>query len=219
MEQHPNIGIPIADVLNSITTLASPDRSVIVGIDGGAGAGKTTFTYWFAEAMKESVNSVSIVHMDSFCRPSQRRRKDHAVVPDLDWRRLRDQVLLPLHAGKAARFQLYDWPEDRLKDWITIDIGGVVIVDGVSVTRRELSSFYDLRIWFVCPRNVRESRLMRRGDTPAKAIRRWIPSEEQYVACHTPDEQAHLVIDSTADMGIDGGIGWSVRRWSPPSVI
>lgn len=217
MEKLRNIGIPIADVLHLITTSASPDRSVLVGIDGGAGAGKTTFAYWFAEAIEESVNSVSIVHVDNFCRPSAERRKDYAVVSDLDWKRLRDQVLIPLQTGKAARFQLYDWPEDRLKDWITIDIGGVVIVDGVTVTRRELSSFYDLRIWFFCPRDIRVSKLLGRGDTSAEEIRHWIPSEERYIASHAPEERAHLVIDSTANMETKDGNGWFTKRWSPPS--
>jgi uridine kinase len=217
MEKLRNIGIPKADVLKLITTSASPDRSVLVGIDGGAGAGKTTFTHWFAEAIRESVNPVSIVHMDSFCRPSAERSKAHALVSDLDWKRLRHQVLIPLQTSKAARFQLYDWPEDRLKDWMTIDVGGVVIVDGVTATRRELSNFYDLRIWFFCPRDIRVSRLLGRGDTPAKEIKHWIPSEERYVASHAPSERAHLVIDSTANMEAKDGNGWFVKRWSPPS--
>ena len=80
MEKPRSIRIPTTEVLYLIAASASLDRSVLVGIDVGAGAGKTTFTYW-----------------------SSKRLDNH-------------------------------------------DIGGVVIVDGAPVTRREPSSSYDLRI-------------------------------------------------------------------------
>jgi uridine kinase len=217
MENLRKMGIPIADVLHLITASASPDRSVLVGIDGGAGAGKTTFAHWFAETIKETMTPVSIVRIDNFCRPSAERQKDYVVVSDLDWKRLRDQVLIPLQSGVAARFQLYDWPADRLKDWVTIDVGGVTIVDGVTATRNEISGYYDLRIWFSCPRDIRVSRLLGRGDTSAAEIKHWIPSEDRYIASHAPEKTAHLVIDSTADMTTKDRNGWFTKLWSPPS--
>jgi len=218
MENLRKMGIPIVDVLHLINALASPDRSVLVGIDGGAGAGKTTFAHWFAETIKEMMTPVSIVHIDNFCRPSAERRKDYVVVSDLDWKRLRDQVLIPLQSGVAARFQLYDWPADRLKDWATIDVGGVTIVDGVTATRNEISGYYDLRIWFSCPRDIRVLRLLGRDDTSAEEIKHWIPSEDRYIASHAPEKTAHLVIDSTADMTTKDRNGWFTKLWSPPSV-
>ena len=208
---------PIHEVVRFVTRLVTPDRSVLVGIDGGAGAGKTTFAHWFAKAIQETTTPVSIVHIDNFCRPSAERQKDYATVSDLDWKRLRDQVLVPLQSGEAARFQLYDWPADRLKDWVTIDVGGVTIVDGVTATRNELFAYYDLRIWFSCPRDIRVSRLLARGDTPAAEIKHWIPSEDRYIVSHASGETAHLVIDSTADETTKDGNGWFATRWSPPS--
>ncbi len=217
MENPGKIGLPIQEVVRFVTRLVAPDRSVLVGIDGGAGAGKTTFAHWFARAIQETTTPVSIVRMDNFCRPSAEWRKDHAVVSDLDCKRLREKVLIPLHSGEAARFQLYDWPADRLKDWAAIDVGGITIVDGVTATRNELSGYYDLRIWFSCPRDVRVSRLLGRGDTPAAEIEHWMPSEDRYIASHAPEEIAHLVIDSTADTTSQDGNGWFTARWSPPS--
>jgi uridine kinase len=211
------MAIPFVDLVRFVTKLVTPDRSALVGIDGGAGAGKTTFAHWLAESIRETTTQVSLIHVDNFCRPSDERRKEHAVVSDLDWRRLRDQVLVPLQSGEPARFQLYDWAEDRLKDWVTIDAGGVTIVDGVTGTRNELSDYYDLRIWFSCPRDVRVSRLLLRGDTSEAEIKHWSPSEERYIASHCPEERAHLIIDSTADMTTKDGNEWLTKRWSPPS--
>lgn len=209
--------LPLTDILALISSSAALDRTFLVGIDGEAGAGKTTFTRWFAKAIGASSTPVSIVHVDNFCRPSSKRMDKNAVVADLDWKRLRDQVLIPLHSGESAHFQLYDWPEDRLKDWMTIDVGGVAIIDGVTATRRELSGYYDLRIWLSCPCDIRVSRLSGRGDTSAAEIERWLPSEDRYITSHDPESRAHLVIDTTASISKGDGSGWSVKRWSPPT--
>jgi uridine kinase len=78
-------------------------------------------------------------------------------------------------------------------------VGGVVIIDGITATRRELSDYYDLRLWFACQRDVRVSRLLGRGDTSTAEIEYWMPSEERYIASHAPEKTAHLVVDSTAE--------------------
>jgi len=162
----------------------------------------------------------SLVHIDNFYRPSAQRVNHQfplAMVSDIDWKRLRDQVMAPLRSGKTARFQRYDWPADCLKDWRTIDLGGVAIIEGVTATRNELSDYYHLRIWFSCPRDIRISRMLGRGDTSTAEIEHWMPSEDQYVASHAPKQAAHLVVDSAADMTTKDGNGWVATRWLPPS--
>ena len=117
----------------------------------------------------------------------------------------------------GVSFQLYDWPEDRLHDWVTIDVGGVTILEGFSVSRNELSDYYDLRILFSCPRDIRVSGLLVRGDTSAADVRHWNPSEDRFQASHAPEETAHLGIDSTADTTTMDGNGRLTKRWSPPN--
>ena len=146
--------LPIQEILEFIAGQVILDRSFLIGIDGGAGSGKTTFTHWLATHIRKIENTVNIVHTDNFFRPISERTNQSplAVVSDIDWERLRDQVIVPIKSGKVARYQLYDWPEDCLKDWFTIDSGGVTIIDGISSLRTELKGYYDLRIWFSCPR-------------------------------------------------------------------
>lgn len=61
------------------------------------------------------------------------------------------------------------------------------------------------------------ARLLGRGDTPPAEIEHWMPSEDRYIASLTPEETAHLVIDSTAERTTKDGNGWLATRWSPPS--
>ncbi len=212
---------PIQDVIQYIASLITPGRTVLVGIDGGAGAGKTTFTKWFAERIREDVAPVSVILTDLIYRPVAERWTgtidDMPIGYDLDWERIRDQVILPLRAGKTARVQLYDWVADCLNEVVKIDAGGVTIIDGVFALRNELAGYYDLCVWFSCPLEIRVSRLLNRGDTPQAEVDYWLPIEERYHTAHTPEKSAHLVIDAAANMSTDDGNGWlEVVRWVPP---
>jgi uridine kinase len=113
---------------------------------------------------------------------------------------------------------------------MTIDPGGVTIIDGITSTRRELSGYYDLRIWFSCPRDIRISRLIHRGDTPTGEIERWLPSELHYISSHDPESRAHLVINAASDISRED-VRWMVHQalaatehrittqWSGPGML
>jgi uridine kinase len=85
---------PIQNVIQYIIGLTSPQRTVLVAIDVGAGAGKTTFTRWFVERIQEKATPVSIVLTDLIYRPIAERWQgpieDMPTGYDLDWERLQD---------------------------------------------------------------------------------------------------------------------------------
>ena len=186
-----------------------------MAIDGGAGSGKSTFALRLQDALGAGIDC-AVVHLDHFFRTRRERGSRLARVEDTDWQRLRDEVIHPLRAGRSARFQLYDWPRDRLRRWQTVQPAGVVIVDGVSALRRELAGCFDLAIWLSCPRDKRIARLAGRGDTPPEEIEYWLPSEDAYVAAHAPRQRAHLVVHASAD-ATTADTGLVVERWSPPA--
>ena len=189
-------------------------RCVLVAIDGGSGSGKSTFARRVLRLL-DAGTECAVVHLDHFFRTRRERGSRLARVEDTDWQRLRSEVIRPLRAGRSARFLLYDWALDRLDGWQTVQPAGVVIVDGVSVLRRELAGCFDLAIWLSCPREKRLARLARRGDTPPEEVAYWLPSEDAYVAAHGPRQRAHLVVDASADTSV-AGAGLVTERWSPP---
>jgi len=209
----------LLDLPRRLASWDRPGRTVLLGIDGGAGAGKTTLAEWLAEGIRALGRSVSTVHIDGFFRPAA-ERVGHpsrlAVVEDVDWERLRDEVILPLRSGRSARFRLYDWVTDDLRTWLEIQPGGVAVVDGVTALRSELRTLYDLRIWISCRRDLRVARLSRRAGSSDAEIHRWLPSEDRYVAEHDPGDCAHVVLESSS--GEKGGEEgqWRVVRWSLP---
>ena len=213
--------LPIDDVVSCVTDLAALQEPILIGIDGGAGAGKTTFADRFAHAVSETAVPVSVVRADGFYKCAAERWagpiQDQPIGHDLDWQRLWDQVIDPLRAGRRARYQPFDWPADRLKDWVTVDPVGVVIIEGVFALRNELSDSYDLRIWLSCPRDTCVSRILDRGDMTPSELERWIPGEEAYTASHAPDQRAHLIVDGAVGVWAESGPDWiEAIRWSPP---
>ncbi len=191
---------PIEGLLETLRGVGRRRRTLLVGIDGGGGAGKSTL----AREIRDGADSVTIIEFDDFYRPSLERKrraaaKDQEVGGNFDWRRLRSQVLLPLAQDQSTRYQRYDWVADELADWVVVPVGGVVIVEGCYCIRRDLFSFYDYTIWVEAPSDLRLQRGLARGgaDTRDRWLKEWFPEEERYVAAENPSAQAQLVIDGT----------------------
>ena len=192
---------PVEDLLSVLRDTPRRRRTLLVGIDGGGGAGKSTL----ARRLEQEADDVSVVEFDDFYRPAVERvaRRDAAnreVGSDFDWRRLRSQVLLPLSEDRGARYQRYDWLQDDLADWLVVPVGGTVMVEGCYSTRRDLFDFYDFTIWVETAPEVRLRRGLERGgaDTRERWLNEWMPEEERYVAAENPSARARLVVSGEA---------------------
>lgn len=165
---------------------ARPGQTVLIGIDGGGGAGKTRFAARLAAALGDA----AVVHVDDFSAPS---------IPEWDWERFREQVLHPLLAGRRARYQRWGWHLDAPAEWHDIAPGRPVIVEGVSATRREVGAPWAVRIWVDAPEPVRLHRVLERDGAGMLPVWReqWLPSERAYVARENPLGRVDLVVRGT----------------------
>lgn len=159
----------------------SAGDTVVVGIDGCGGAGKSTL----AEFLAAQVPRAAIVHTDDFA--SQDNPLDW-------WPRLVEQVLGPLARGETARYQRFDWDQRELAEWIEID-GNFVILEGVSATRSELSDYLALTVFVDCPREVRLRRGLERDGPSAEALwREWMLAEDEYLTRDKPEVRADYIV-------------------------
>lgn len=180
---------------------ARPRRrlTLLVGVDGPAGAGKTTFT----RALVALDPGLDVIQMDDFGLPASERRPvadaeaGERVAADLDWRRLRSGVLLPLSRDQPARYQRYDPATDAMAEWRMVPVGGIVIVEGRYACMKALTTFYDFRIWVDSPREVRQERLDRGNGATPGGDGPWLPGEEAYLASQDPAAAAHLRVDGS----------------------
>ncbi|HEX4212341.1 MAG TPA: hypothetical protein VIA06_03310 [Candidatus Dormibacteraeota bacterium] len=147
--------------------------TLLVGVDGPSGSGKTTLTLGLARLDPE----ITVVAMDDFAVQPAPDAPGLAVA--VDWRAVRNQVLLPLQTNRPGAQRGSE-----------IGVGGIVIVEGVFSSLRQLRSSYDMRIWVDASEEVRRAR---RGPRAG---------EQEYLA-ETPEAGADLVVDGSGSPAHD----------------
>lgn len=128
---------PLARELLALPPSLGPVR--LIGIDGHAGSGKSTF----ADRLAGALGGAPVLHLD-----------DVATHEELfGWqRRLRAQVLEPLAAGRPAHWAPYDWVERRFGPGRVLEPAPVLLVEGVGAGRRALRPCLARLLWMETPR-------------------------------------------------------------------
>jgi uridine kinase len=193
---------PAEEMLALLRDLPRRRRTLVVGIDGRGGSGKSTF----ARTLERAGDDVTVVQFDDFYLPLAERharvdRGDTEIGGNFDWRRLRAQVLAPLSQDEPAVYQRYDWPTDELAEWHRVTQGGIVLVEGNYSTRTEIRDLYDFTIWIDAPHELRLQRGLARGgeDTRERWLTEWMPEEDRYLEAQDPAAHVQLVLDGSAD--------------------
>lgn len=186
-------------LVRSIDSIPKKQSTLLIGIDGCGGSGKSTF----ANKLKDKCSNVTVVHMDDFYLPSSKILKTHPekkpIGADFDWKRVLNQVLDPISQNNEGHYQRYNWETDGLTEWHTVPVGGIVIIEGVYSIRKELAKKYDFTIWVDCPRDLRLSRGLERDGEEARDMweNNWMISEDIYIDEHKPFERADLIVNGT----------------------
>jgi hypothetical protein len=170
-------------------------RCRVVGIDGMSGSGKSSFARRLADELAAPVLSVD------------------DLVPGWDGLAesvglLADWVLRPLAAGRTARWRRYDWLAGRPGEWVDIQPGEFLVVEGCCVGLPPASACMSYLIWIDTPEDERRRRLEARPDWAGYAsfARRWARQEEALQATADTPGRADLVLDNSDKRG-DGAWG------------
>lgn len=187
-----------APVLAAARTLAAGDTPSLLAIDGRCGSGKSTLGRWLAEQL-----GCNLVHMDDFYLPPADRRPDWAEHPgaNMDFARLREEVLAPLLAGQPARYSAYVCRLGRRAEPRTLPPRGLTIVEGSYALHPALAVPFACKVFVTCTPDCQRRRLQQReGEHFAAFVQRWIPLEEGYLAAHHPEDGCDFLLDTTALM-------------------
>ncbi|NUT35894.1 MAG: hypothetical protein HOV79_22795 [Hamadaea sp.] len=174
--------------------LARPSDGVrVIGVDGCAGSGKSTIARQLAE-----FSGAGLVEIDDFLSWD-----------DFSgwWPRFDEQVLTPLLAGKDAYYQVRDWANDwrggALGGWKTLPWQPLVIIEGVTCTRRESAGRLAYNVWVEAPADVRLARGLARdhgqGYDVTELWRSWMRQEDEFFAADGTRDRADAVVDTSGD--------------------
>jgi uridine kinase len=177
----------LADEIRKAPRLA---RVKLVAVDGPAGAGKSTF----ARRLSLALGGAPVVSLDDFLAWG-----------DLEswWPRFAGQVLSPLLAGRPATYQARDWSGDwhgdTLGTWRTVCPAPVVVVEGVTASRRAAAAWLTSQVFVDAPGPVRLERgLARDGERARRLWRDWMGREARFFIADRTRERADVVVDGTA---------------------
>jgi hypothetical protein len=165
----------------------------IVAVDGRSAGGKTTC----AVRLAATVPGSSVVHTDDVAWYQA----------FFDWSPLlREGVLEPVRAGRAVAYRPPAW-ESRGRDGaITVPPDSpLLVVEGVGVSRRELSGYFDLRLWVQSDRvEARRRGLARDGGAAEEPFwNEWDAEEVPFLAADRPWERADLIVAGGSERPYD----------------
>jgi uridine kinase len=172
----------------------------LVGIDGCAGAGKTTF----AARLSKAAGDAPIVHTDDFASHD---------VPMQWWPRLLETVVEPLLAERPATYVAYDWVNRTTGPTITIEPAALVVIEGVGACRRAWRDRLTMSIWIETPRDERLRRgLARDGAELEDFWREWMIAEDSYVNSEHPADDADVLVAGAVGRDHDAGNEFVIVR-------
>ncbi len=185
----------IDDIVSGIMSKRDVGGTRIVGIDGPSGSGKSTL----AHRLVARIPGAQLVQIDDFVS-----------WPDFAgwWPRFEAQVLQPILDGRDAHYQVRDWANDEfgtsLAGWKTLPWSPVVVVEGVTCTRRAAAGRLAYSIWVEVPEQLRLDRgIDRDGEDHRDLWLTWMREEQEFFAADKTRQRADLRIDGAPSVAHD----------------
>ena len=179
----------------------------LVCLDGPAGSGKTTL----AAALAAADPTATVVHMDDLYDGWSALVGDRAA--ELT-RRVAEDLLDPLAAGRPGAYRRYDWPGAAFAERHEVPPGGLLVLEGCASAQRAWAGRTAAAVWVEVPRPVRTARWLARDDDPraARQCRDWQRDEDAWFAADGTRSRAEVVVD-----GGTGSARLSAGGQNPPS--
>lgn len=184
-------------------------KSIVIGIAGGTGSGKSTFTKKLKEAFKDEV---AVLYHDNYYRDQSdmtmaERKKTNYDHPDAMETELLIHHLKALKEGKAIDCPTYDFTRyTRAKETMHIEPKRVILLEGILVLANEqLRDLMDIKIYVEADA---DERILRRIIRDVKERGRDIEGvAEQYLTTVKPMHYQYVdPTRSMADIVINSGM-------------
>ncbi|MBD0837759.1 uridine kinase [Streptomyces sp. TRM68416] len=154
----------------------------LIGIDGHAGSGKSTFAARLAEAL----DGAPVLHLDDIASHTEL----------FDWTgRLLTQVIEPLSRGETAHYTPYDWRTRRFGPPLPLRPAPVVLVEGVGAGRRALRPYLARLLWIDLPPAESWARgRSRDGEEQREFWDGWVAAERSHFATDPSRPYAEILV-------------------------
>ena len=184
-------------------------KPLMIGIAGGTGSGKSTFTDRLKEMFGEDI---AVLYHDNYYRsndgvPMEKRREINYDHPDSLETELLVEHLIKLRSGTAVMSPVYDFSQhNRTSETIRVEPKKIIVVEGILVLAdQRLRDLFDIRIFVEADA---DERILRRAMRDLKERGRDIEDiMRQYLATVKP--MHYMFVEPSkakADFVINGGM-------------
>jgi hypothetical protein len=177
----PGIAIhALASLLRQLPPSCGPAR--LIGVDGHAGSGKSTFAGQFATAL----DGAPVLHLD-----------DIATHEELfAWvERLLREVIEPLGRGETAHYRPYDWRARAFGPARALAPAPVILVEGVGAGRRAVRPYLAGLLWMELPAEKAWTRgRARDGEEQRVFWNGWVEAERRHFTADPSRPFADLLV-------------------------
>ena len=136
------------------------NKTLLIGISGGTGSGKSTVTKKLVELIKEE--NVAVIEEDSYYKDQSNISFEERVKTNYDHPFAFDNKLLIEHlkdlkSGKSIEKPLYDFElHNRKKDTLLVEAKEVVILEGILIlSEEEIRDLLDIKVFVDTDSDVR----------------------------------------------------------------
>ncbi len=112
------------------------------------------------------------------------------------WPLMAEHILEPFRAGHAINWTPEAWITGGREGGIVVPTAPVLVLEGVSASRRELMNLIDVAIWMDVDPNLAEQRGLERDGPENRAFWfEWQDEEVPFLNQDQPWERANLIVD------------------------
>ena len=185
-------------ILSLISQTLRHSNPTVIGIDGMAGAGKSTLVSKLQSALKDT----QTVELDDFYRPATKFTAGISNIENtydeyFDWNRLISTVLEPIQNGLESRYMKFDWDTNKFDeedDEKELYPHSVIFIDGVYAIHPNLRPYLQVKIYVETPEPIRSSRILDRKYEDSSWYELWRTVENWYIDYHQPHKHADIIV-------------------------
>jgi uridine kinase len=185
------------DLFAAIDTYLRDHDSLVVGIDGRCGAGKTTLG-----ALLSLVYGCQIIPMDHFFLREDQRTEKRLDQPggNIDDERFRQEVLEPVMYRQDFSYRPYNCERGTLGEPIKVKASKLLVIEGSYSQHPKFIQAYGLTVFLTVSPSEQLRRIKVRNSEKLQQFKeKWIPMEEKYFKMYRIQEKSALHFDTSID--------------------